>query len=81
MIRVTVELIPHGDEVRKRVVGVMEIANDGTGDQVTGNYKGTLHAEYTKGQGRNAIVRGFNRKTQSVWTLIGQFLKQFNHVK
>lgn len=39
MYRVTVEILPHGDEQRKRTVATMEIANDLTGDEITGNYK------------------------------------------
>jgi hypothetical protein len=30
-IRVTMEIIPRGDETRKFVAGVLDIANDGTG--------------------------------------------------
>jgi hypothetical protein len=39
MLRCTIELVPMGDEDRKRVIGMVEIANDGTGDGHTGNYK------------------------------------------
>ena len=38
-IRVTMEIIPRGDESRRFVAGVLEIENDGTGDNETGNYK------------------------------------------
>ena len=38
MIRVTIELLPAGDESRKRTLGTMEISNDGTGDQEIGRY-------------------------------------------
>ena len=38
MLRCTIELLPHGDETRKRVIGVVEIANDGTGTPTMGNY-------------------------------------------
>ena len=79
MIRVTVELIPHGIESLKRTLATMDIANDGTGDLSVGNYTGCLHAEYTAPVGRTGKVRGFNRKTQSVWSLIGAFLKLFGH--
>jgi len=37
-LRVTVELIPRGDERRKRKVAVVDIANDGTGTYEVGNY-------------------------------------------
>lgn len=81
MIRVTVELIPHGDESKARMLGVMEIANDGTGDLDIGHYDGTLHAEYTGKTGRTGRVREFNRRHQSVWSLVGAFLKLWGHTK
>ena len=81
MMRVTVELIPHGDESRKRTIGKMEIANDGSGDLSCGNYDGVLHAEYTDEDGRRGRVTGFNRQKQSCWTLVGAFLKLFGHTK
>ena len=37
-LRVTIELIPHGDESRKRKVAVVNITNDGTGTHLIGNY-------------------------------------------
>ncbi len=37
-LRVTVELIPHGDESRKRKMAVVDITNDGTGTHEVGNY-------------------------------------------
>lgn len=81
MIRVTVELLPRGSEYGKRTLGTMEIANDGTGDQFVGNYVGEMHAEYTTPDGRRGRVRSFNRKSQSVWSLVGAFLKLFGHTK
>jgi hypothetical protein len=81
MIRVTVELIPKGDESRRRTLAVMEIANDGTGDATTGNYVGRLQAEYTRPGGRPGRVFQFNRRTQSVWTLVGAFLKLWGHTR
>jgi hypothetical protein len=39
MIRITIEMLPHGDESRKRHMGTMEIANDATGTGTAGNYR------------------------------------------
>ncbi len=39
MIRVTVELVPIGNEAQKKVIGVMHIANDASGTSSEGNYK------------------------------------------
>jgi hypothetical protein len=81
MIRVTVELLPHGTETGKRTLGVLLIANEGTGSEDIGNYEGSLLAEYTVHGPRTAWVTGFARKKQSVWTLVGMFLKKFGHVQ
>lgn len=79
MIRVTVQLIPKGNEDAARTLGVLEIANDGTGTVRKGNYNGTLQAEYTRG--RKGRVLDFDRKTQSVWSLVGAFLKLYGHTR
>jgi len=81
MIRVTVELVPHGDEERKREIGRLEIANDGSGDEETGNYTGRLFAEYTPEEGRRGRLFSFARQRQSVWSLIGGFLKLWGHTR
>ncbi len=79
MIRITIQLIPKGDESRARTLGKMEIANDATGNQDVGNYEGTLHAEYTRPEGRKGRVSDFNRRKQSAWSLVGAFLKLWGH--
>ena len=79
MIRITVELISAVDSKRNRVLGTMEIANDGTGTVESGNYVGTLHAEYTRPDGRKGRLTNFNRRKQSVWSLVGGFLKLWGH--
>ncbi len=81
MIRVTVELLPHGREQGKRTLGTLEIANNLSGNLLKGNYSGVLHAEYTRPEGRQGRVQEFNRKTQSVWSLVGAFLKLFGHTR
>ena len=81
MLRVTVELLPHGFEKNKRTLAVLNIANDGTGSSDMGNYRGTLHAEYTGPDGRQGIVTQYRRRNQSVWSLVGAFLKLWGHTK
>lgn len=81
MIRVTVELISAVDESRSRKLAVLDIANDGTGDALTGNYEATLYAEYTGKAGRKGKVTGFKRQNQSVMSLVGAFLKLFGHTR
>lgn len=74
-------MIPKGSESHKRTLGTLEIANDGSGDEETGNYTGTLHAEYTGPGGRRGVVTQFHRRRQSVWSLVGAFLKLWGHTK
>lgn len=81
MIRITVQLLPKGDEARARTLGSMDIVNDGTGSEELGNYDATLHAEYTPPEGRKARVINFRRQRQSVWTLVGAVLKRCGHTK
>jgi hypothetical protein len=38
MIRVTIEMLPLGNESKKRHLGTVTIANDGTGTRGLGNY-------------------------------------------
>lgn len=79
MIKITVELVSAIDPKRNRVLGSMVIANDATGDTNVGNYDGTLYAEYTQPEGRKGKVMRFNRQKQSVWSLVGAFLKLWGH--
>lgn len=81
MIRVTVQLIPKGIESAARTLGTMTIVNDASGDRAIGHYNGTLHAEYTDANGRKGRIENFHRQKQSVWTLVGAFLKLWGHTK
>lgn len=38
MLRAVVEIVPFGIESQKHTLGVIEIINDGTGDELCGNY-------------------------------------------
>ncbi len=71
MIRVTVELLPHGDESRKRHLGTATIANDGTGTTTHGNYNIRLSR---RGQPdsvwKTGRLTGFQRKRLLVWDLL-----------
>lgn len=58
MIRCTIELLPFGDEARKRVIGCVEIANVGGSSEVgeyavvlkkTPPFKGALKAAWKRG--------------------------------
>lgn len=75
MLRITVELLPLGDESRREVLCVGEIANDGTGTLGHGNYKVGLS---TKGQARTwkrGVVKGFPRRRLNAWDLLYRALR------
>ncbi|MEO0853723.1 MAG: hypothetical protein AAFY15_09505 [Cyanobacteria bacterium J06648_11] len=42
MLRITIEIVPFGQESRARTIGLMEIANDTTGTKQQGNYRALL---------------------------------------
>lgn len=71
-------MLPGGDETKPRLMGVLIITNDGSGTEVQGNYVGVMRAEYGD---RSGTLKAFHRKTQSVWSLIGAFLKLFGHTR
>ena len=75
MIRVTVELVPFGNEERKKVIGIMNIANDGTGDREIGNYEARL--EDDRGTEGTVFVKNHIRQ-EGVWRLIRRALIEFN---
>jgi hypothetical protein len=74
MIRVRVELVPHGNESESREIAQMIIANDGAGDQDTGNY-GYVYSN--KFEFEDGALLNFPRKA-GVWKLIHQCLGQNN---
>lgn len=65
MLRVTIELLPHGDESKAEVVGVATIVNTGEGTAETGSYEVKLMktAKFAKRPGvwREGRVSGFPR--------------------
>lgn len=75
MIRVTIELIPRGDESKKKNLGVVEIANDGEGTQTHGNYMVRL-AKFGKPTHTwiKGVVNNFPRKTKGPYDLLLQAL-------
>jgi hypothetical protein len=79
MIRVTVELVPFGDESRKRKIGEMIVANDLTGNIDYGCYRAYISSDnWTKEPERFTKVNGFDR-TKSVWSLISRVIKNLGN--
>lgn len=78
MIRITVELLPFGDEDNPRLLGIALIANNGTGTDTTGNYQYSIHGKRQLLKGGDGTILGFRRKRDNVWELLRQAL---NHWK
>ena len=71
MIRITIEMLPKGDESRKRHLGTAVIGNDGTGTRTRGNYKIRLSR---RGQPdstwKSGSLQGFPRTRLGPWDLL-----------
>lgn len=76
MLRITIELLPGGDEERKCHVGTCEIANVG-GDARTGKYRFRLTRGDRLGPNwRVGKVFGFPRKVLGPWDLLYRCLRE-----
>lgn len=90
MIRCTIELLPCGSEERKRTIGLVEIANEGTGTPEIGNYivslkktppfTGSLRANWKRGRFEDDdtvqdVVAGHHRSRRGVYDLLYRALK------
>lgn len=72
MIVVTIALKSAIHSSRDRILAEVHIANDGTGDENTGNYTATLskHGGMKNGVWKRAVVRDFPRKTKGALDLL-----------
>jgi hypothetical protein len=80
MVKVTIELLPNGFEKHKRLLGVIEIVNDCTGNSETGNYSATLSKEppiaKTRGVWKKCKILGFKRLSLGPYDLLYRVLKE-----
>lgn len=75
MLRVTIELVPYGDETRKKKIGEMVLANDGDGTGKKGNYEAwTAADDWSKEPARYGVLKNYDR-SQSVWELMRLMLE------
>lgn len=72
MIRVTVELLPFGQEEGRRILTVFDIANDGTGSSNIGNYKARKSPEKPWDE---QLVLNYPRKSYHVRELLLRVLQ------
>lgn len=75
MIRVTIELLPHGDESRKEVIARSEFWNNLSGDYKVGNYTGHFDVKFSPGDWVRSYrtFKGHDR-SDSIWVLLGHML-------
>jgi hypothetical protein len=73
MIKVTVELLPFGSKKAKKLLGVMTIFNNGTGDKETGNYEFSISTRDDFGQPQE--LKDFKR-SEGFWRLIQECLNK-----
>lgn len=82
MLRVTVEIVPFGDEERKRTLGSMTIINDMTGDLKSGNYSCEITSyDWTRNKDVTVKVKGHPRMLgfwKLLHTALGTFLKKYS---
>lgn len=74
MIRVTIEMLPRGNEARKYTLGTLTIHNDG-GTATQGEYEAVAYGK--RGQRwRTARVGGFPRKRLLAFDLLYRVLRE-----
>lgn len=77
MIRVTIELVPRGDETKTRILCRGIIANDGSGTLRRGNYRFALSQQKRlTATAREGEVKDFPRLSKNVWHLLKLVLNQ-----
>jgi len=77
MLRITVELVPHGIESKKKHIGTAKIVNDNTGSLEVGNYWMTLSKfDDPNAVWKKATYKGFKRLKKGPWDLLYLLLKE-----
>jgi len=70
MIRITIEMLPKGDEQKGRLLGRAIIANDASGTETRGNYRCTIFKLGTTAIWKTSAVANFPRKKFGCWDLL-----------
>jgi hypothetical protein len=74
MLVVRIELWPHGDESRRKIIASGTIANTGTGTTTRGNYQVTLFDGNSR-RWKSGTVENFPRKRLLGWDLLFRALQ------
>lgn len=80
MIMITIELWPHGQEERKRVIGTVKIVNDGSGTNQVGVYDYTVLGHDSYDDSWREVASGRIKRHQragGVWALIKKVFMQY----
>lgn len=75
MLKVKVELYPHGYVEGKQTLAELLIINDGTGTREKGNYNVIIHEKGTKKILKKGKVKGYKRLEKPVWDLVAKAIK------
>jgi hypothetical protein len=73
MLRVTIELVPYGDEEEAQRIATMLIANDGTGNSKFGNYAYAYNYSDRPGEPESGTVTRYAR-ADGAWKLVKKIL-------
>jgi hypothetical protein len=72
MLRVTIELVPHGQEDKCKTIGIATIFNDGTSKRPElGNYVGLFTTDKHEGM----VYLDQHDRARNVWSLVYECLK------
>lgn len=74
MIRVTIELVPHGIERDAKKIGEMRIWNNGKGDFVNGRYDAVITGDKEVYQINEETINVKHKRTDNVFILIYKVL-------
>ena len=78
MLRVTIELVPFGNEDEASKIATMLIANEGTGDYKTGNYAYAYDYSDRPDDPEIGLVHRFPRN-EGAWALVKKILNNKYH--
>ena len=77
VLRITIELLPHGDEDQAKLIAQANIVNNGSGTRDIGNYNYVLGEEHGSSNWKASSIEGFPRERVAglnVWDLVYRVL-------
>ena len=78
MLKITIELWPHGRQVNKPITWSGTIINEGSGTETKGNYRAFFSNRNGRGAWRGSFLQGFPRKRDNVWKLLRDLLNNID---